>query len=139
MTRWAVNRDQEGLKNVRLYNDNAPATAFHYCIGKNKRNADGLVDLTENVNKDGWYMPGIRELERALVQYYILFPEFRGNLYWSASAASDPARYRYSRATRVDIVNGETRYVNSASSGDPGYQLRTAPLRIRAFYKKMNN
>ncbi|WP_290096761.1 hypothetical protein, partial [uncultured Muribaculum sp.] len=31
------------MSTVKLYNDNPPSTAFHYCYGKNKRNADGSV------------------------------------------------------------------------------------------------
>ncbi|WP_304476059.1 hypothetical protein, partial [uncultured Muribaculum sp.] len=82
------------MSTVKLYNDNPPSTAFHYCYGKNKRNADGSVpspknNSYQNIDNGGWYLPGIRELERALTEHYLIFPDFKGNFYWSASAAKN--------------------------------------------------
>lgn len=34
------------MSTVKLYNDNPPSTAFHYCYGKNKRNADGVGSIS---------------------------------------------------------------------------------------------
>lgn len=133
MTEWVINRDGAvPMSDIKLFNDEEPASAFHYCYGKNKRNADGSVSSAH------WYMPGIRELERALVQYYLTFEDFQGELYWSASCANQGILNRnrnHARATRVTMNNGTPTYVESGSDGQPGHQLRTARLRIRAFYK----
>lgn len=136
MTEWVINRNGAvPMSSVKLFNEEEPASAFHYCYGKNKRDADGSVSSAH------WYMPGIRELERALVQYYLIFEDFQGKLYWSASCANQrisliPLRYDYThaRATKVTMNNGKPTYIES-TSGNEGYQLRTARLRIRAFYK----
>lgn len=134
MTQWAIGRDGAvSMSSVKLFNDEEPASAFHYCYGKNKRNADGSVVSAH------WYMPGIRELERALVQYYLTFEDFQGELYWSASCTNQGTlnnNRNYARATRVTMNSeGRPTYVESANSGDLGYQRRTARLRIRAFYR----
>lgn len=144
MTQWAINRSGS-LSTVHLFNNSAPASAFHYCYGKNKRKVDGNADVSGN---KGWYMPGISELEVALVNYYDLFSYFRNNFYWSASAAYEgeygwigTTATTYARATRV-TVNGTT--IDYAKSGrndgpnngqGPGYNLRTRANRIRAFYR----
>lgn len=134
MTQWAIGRDGAvPMSSVKLFNDAEPASAFHYCYGKNKRNADGSVVSAH------WYMPGIRELERALVQYYLTFEDFQGELYWSASCTDQGLlnnNRNHARATRVMMNSeGKPTYEESASAGNPGYQRRTARLRIRAFYK----
>lgn len=135
MTGWVINRnDAVPMSTVRLFNDSEPASAFHYCYGKNKRNADG------SVAEGHWYMPGIRELERALVQYYLTFDDFQGQLYWSASSAQRGGSliggytYNHARATKVNMVDGKPQYIES-SSGNEGYQDRNNRLRIRAFYR----
>lgn len=144
VTRWAIN-NTTSISNVTLFNDAPPASAFHYCFGKNKRNSDGsamydyrqttfLGIVTGNEAK-GWYMPGIRELELGLVQYYELFTEFRENLYWSAAPAQG-SNY-YARATGV-IVNGNNYSYVESSSGNDGYVIREgndSTKRIRAFYR----
>ena len=86
-------------------------------------------------------MPGIRELERALVQYYLTFEDFRGNLYLSAACGKgngvtdrSKERTELARATRVDMVNGKPKYVDS-TEGKPGAVYRDNPHRIRAFYR----
>lgn len=87
MTKYIIGRQgADPLSNLKIFNDNAPITAFHYCYGKNKRDSNGLVD-TGNSKTTGWYMPGIRELEQALTQHYMSFDDFRGNFYWSCAAA----------------------------------------------------
>ncbi len=134
MTGWVINRnDAVPMSTVRLFNDSEPASAFHYCYGKNKRNADG------SVAEGHWYMPGIRELERALVQYYLIFDDFQGQLYWSASSARNEGSIfnpicLHARATKVNMVDGKPQYIES-SSGNEGYQDRNNRLRIRAFYR----
>lgn len=138
MMNWIFNRGVKPLSDVKLFNTSEPPSAFHYCYGKNKRNANGTAAVSGN---KGWYMPGIRELEKALVDYYDTFSDFRGNLYWSSSAAQEGGVIfsgrpgNYARATRVTVSGTNATYDNSASDGDPGYNLRTQANRIRAFYR----
>ncbi len=138
MMNWVFGQSVAPLSNVKLFNTTEPPSAFHYCYGKNKRNNDGSAAVTGNT---GWYLPGIRELEKALVEYYGVFPDFRGNLYWSASAAQETNGWtgfgqpgNYARATKVTLNGAQYSYVNS-SSGEEGYNLRTKVNRIRAFYR----
>lgn len=161
MTVWAVNErgDTDPISNVTLFNTEKPASAFHYCFGKNKRNSDGSAVyeyeqtrrqgffgsyITGNTAK-GWYMPGITELENALLIYYNNFSDFRGNFYWSAACANKSAQTgnndQHARATKIIYENSSYDYAkshpqdgNNASSG-PGYQTRDTKNRIRAFYR----
>lgn len=140
MTQWAINHGAtDGIDKVYLFNKQVPQSAFHYCYGKNKRNDDGSVSVS---NGKGWYMPGISELEVALVNYYTLFDFFRNNFYWSASAADEGSIYilsstatDYARATRVSVNGNTITYTPSGGNGEDGYQERTKVNRIRAFYK----
>ncbi len=133
MTQWAINRsDTQPITTVKLFNDSAPASAFHYCYGKNKREANGNVHLETSTR--GWYMPGIRELEQGLTTYYELFNEFKDNKYWSAAAAD--GSNNHARATGVEVTSSGTKYLESKNSNDPGFVARTGvALRIRAFYR----
>lgn len=142
MTQWVINRNGAvSMNTVKLFNESSPATAFHYCYGKNKRTNNGLVPSITT----GWYMPGISELEVALVQYYSTFNDFQGNLYWSCSAGKHNvgiifSRYEeytaHARTTGVTIdTNGNATFVMSGNDEDPGSRPRTEPNRIRAFYK----
>lgn len=158
-TQWVLFRrggidDYVSMSTVKLYNDDHPVTAFHYCYGKNKRNADGTVpspknDNYQNIDNGGWYLPGIRELERALTEYYLTFPDFRGNFYWSASAAqnlddeNDGAKR--ARATKAIVDGSSVSYAESGgdnstndypgTNNDKGRAKRSENLRVRAFYK----
>ncbi|WP_289289712.1 fimbrial protein [uncultured Muribaculum sp.] len=162
-TQWVLFRrrginDYVSMSTVKLYNDAPPVTAFHYCYGKNKRNADGSVpspknDNYQNIENGGWYLPGIRELERALTEYYLTFPDFRGNFYWSASAAQnldddgdgDRDGANRARATKAIVEGSSVRYAESGGSNsannypgtnnDKGRAERSRNLRVRAFYK----
>lgn len=125
------------LNNFRLYSK--PATSFHYCYGRNKRNSNGTVELDWDNKKTGWYMPGISELEVALTQHYNTFEDFQGNLYLSAACGKNNSIQRENeqncRATRVIFnSNGTATYVES-TTGNPGAVSRRDPHRIRAFYK----
>ena len=146
MTQWAINRGTGSMRNVKLFNDNAPESAFHYCYGKNKRESNGDVHLYSNTK--GWYMPGIRELENAITTYYGLFKEFRADeFYWSCAPCrhttySYDRNNNYARATKP-IVNGNNiTYVTSGvgitGNPDSGAKPRVGEgsyLRIRAFYR----
>lgn len=148
MTRYAVdkyNNPAIDVTSIKLYNTTAPHSVFHYSYGKNRRKdtGGGVDDLKINneVSKQSptkkWYMPGIRELEQALIMYYDVFPEMRNNFYWSSSGAPDDANTGYcARATSVTMGSNNTPiYSESGASGDPGYQYRTNYCRVRAFYR----
>ena len=145
MTDYMVN-GREGrrpLTMVKTYNrtlDEQPPTAFHYCYGKNKREADGEVYKT---GKTGyWYMPGITELEKAMEKYYQQFPEFHDNLYWSASSAksgNNSEDINCARATNVDDNGNHIASDNNSPVGTPenlstGRRPRDFSHRIRATY-----
>lgn len=124
------------MSTVKIYNDSEPSSAFHYVMGKNKRQPDG--NLPDKMSS-GWYMPGIRELEVAFVQHYVTFDDFRGNLYWSAACgysgnALSPEMTDRARATRVTLNGNTPTYIESAGNQE-GSQDRNNRLRIRAFYK----
>lgn len=104
-----------------------PKTAAGYCYIKNKRYKDG------SVTNQKWYLPGIRELERILEDYYIEYPEFQKNYYWS-SAAGQNGDYRsilqiwritgenneHARATKAYIAENNTFGYYPSSMGDDG-------------------
>lgn len=121
-----------------------PKTAAGYCYLKNKRDADG------NVPDHKWYLPGIRELERILEDYYIDYKEFQNNYYWSSAAGEDDGGIfdftkenpNYARATKAYIakINGvdKFQYYNSGindrysgENGTGGFAPRKTALRIR--------
>lgn len=131
----------EKIQNLTL--NEKPETAAGYCYIKNKRNTDGTVTNPK------WYLPGIRELERILEDYYIEYPEFQNNYYWSSAAGEDNIgiigdRFvedqQRARATKAYIgTDGKFHYYESGDGHDythengiGGAALRTQPLRIRA-------
>ena len=115
-----------------------PKTAAGYCYLKNKRDSEG------NVPNHKWYLPGIRELERLLEDYYIEYPEFQNNFYWSSAAGEGGGWYsenqNYARATKAYIgTDGKFHYYNSGTgngyngeNGEGGFASRKTSLRIRA-------
>lgn len=131
----------EKIQNLTL--NEKPKTAAGYCYIKNKRNTDGTVTNPK------WYLPGIRELERILEDYYIEYPEFQNNYYWSSAAGEDNIGIigdwfvedqQRARATKAYIgTDGKFHYYESGDGHDythengiGGAALRTQPLRIRA-------
>ena len=54
--------------------------AVEYCYSRNKRNADGTVDVK-------WYLPSADELEDFIVAGYSAFKEFQDNYYWTSQPA----------------------------------------------------
>ena len=128
-----------------------PRSAAEYCYNRNKRESNGSVmdgdwisgpiwDPVYEPDNRKYFLPGIRQMEDALTQYYTLFPEFQGNYYWS-SAAGRPepiqeilGQNRYNaRATKV---NEDGTYVTSNHYDDypnGGDADRKQELRIRAF------
>lgn len=160
-TSFVIYRSNQG---VMTLNDR-PRSAFEYCFNRNKRNMDGTIDMQydykswydaylEVTNGSKWFLPGIRQMEDALTQYYTTFGEFQTDYYWSSSAGereggtSGQSTTR-ARATKVDL-NDPTGYAQSGGGdGDwtryayeydrGGYALRTEVLRIRAFRIDLNS
>ena len=71
-----------------------PRGATEYCYNKNKRNAEGKVEICH------WYHPTIREIEHAMDRYYGTFIEFQNNWYWS----SNPGNWGKNDGTEQDIT-----------------------------------
>lgn len=153
-TEQAITKSGKSISSVKLYNTTPPASAFHYCYGKNKRNADGSVtpyyntngEVNRNTLSGYWEMPAITDLEIAIEQYYATFTDFQGKFYWSACAGSGNGGNREynnrARATKVELKNGKFTHVESGDkypyeveTNKGGFALRTEPLRIRAVYK----
>ena len=147
------------LAQGRMTLQDTPKSAFQYCYNRNKRNADGSISADygtwgifttnyyEQENESKWFLPGIRQMEDALTQYYTVFGEFQDNYYWSASAGerengTDGQNPKRARATKIK-PNGTYEESGGGGSsgwetyayelGNGGYALRTTSLRIRAF------
>lgn len=141
-----IERIGQTLRNL----NEPPRSALEYCYCKNKRGDNGLIPndyreradrwrITQDRVKAKWFLPGIREMERAFTQQYNNFPEFQGNFYWSCSpserqggtSGQDPIR---ARATKIlpngDYVPSGGEYWNDPNSGN---KVRSTILRIRAF------
>lgn len=166
-TSFSIYRAGQGVMTM----NSRPRSAFEYCYNRNKRNADGTVTTAytprltgglvgdrvyqETANESKWFLPGIRQMEDALTQYYTTFGEFQTSYYWSASAgeasgSSDGQNPQRARATKVDLTH-DTGYAQSGGGGETedyrqyayeygngGYALRTEELRIRAFRVDLN-
>ena len=144
-TEQIVDKAEEDIRNLDL--NTKPTTAAGYCFIKNKRNSDG------SISNPKWYLPGIRELERILEDYYIDYKEFQNNYYWSSAAGEGLTTVvfdywwentAHARATKAYITeSGDFDYYESGvhqpmyedsgrESGTSGRALRTTSLRIRA-------
>lgn len=162
-TSFIIYRAGQGVMTM----NSRPRSAFEYCYNRNKRNADGTVTTSyrerglfntvyqETANESKWFLPGIRQMEDALTQYYTTYREFQTSYYWSASAgeasgSSDGQNPERARATKVDL-NHASGYAQSGGGGETGdyrqyayeygnggYALRTEELRIRAFRVDLN-
>ena len=73
----AENRNS-GVKYLTLAD--SASGAVEYCYSRNKRNADGTVDVK-------WYLPSADELEDFIVAGYSDFKEFQDNYYWTSQPA----------------------------------------------------
>lgn len=154
-TGWLLQTSGETVMNL----NQTPRSAAEYCFNKNKRNSSGIVpyraareglELFLNIkeNKSKWFLPGIRELERAITQQYNSFPEFQGNFYWSCSAseAKDQTSGQDPTRARATKCNPDGSYIESGGKQPPyedeghpsGRALRTEKLRIRAFRVDLN-
>lgn len=138
--------------------DTKPESAAEYCYNKNVRQDDNSIpwDASDvfivgwTIYEDGskWFLPGIREMEDALTQYYSNYNEFQTNFYWSSSAAKrrwqvgdGAGPYQEKTRARATKVLSNGKYAESAydednytdENGTGGRALRTQELRIRAF------
>lgn len=159
-TSFVIYRSNQG---VMTLNDR-PRSAFEYCFNRNKRNMDGTIDMQydykswydaylEVTNGSKWFLPGIRQMEDALTQYYTTFGEFQTDYYWSSSAGEREGGTSGQSTTRARAtkVNPDGSYVESGGGGRDGWQkyayeydrggyaLRTEVLRIRAFRVDLNS
>lgn len=125
---------------IKTYNrkeDETPPTAFHYCYGKNKRNNDGSV--YQDVKNGYWFLPGITDLELALEKYYVNFPEFKENFYWSSSSAKSGSLSESNNEARATNIKADGSHESSGyddrnNPSNPGRMPRTTINRIRAGY-----
>lgn len=120
-----------------------PRSAAEYCYNKNKRESDGTV----SVSNKKYFLPGIRQMEKALKAYYTTFPEFQESYYWSSAVGeewngSSGQNKERARATKIkpdgNYYNsgggdGNGGYTYAYEKGNGGYAKRTESLRIRAF------
>lgn len=140
-TRQIVTTAGQAVMNL----NDVPRSAAEYCYNRNKREPDGSVYYDYDWSLLGGYtyytnckyfLPGIRQMEDALTQYYTTFPEFQGNYYWSSAAGEARFGMDNSRA-RATRVNADGSYVESGQDyryPNGGSTLRIGVyLRIRAF------
>lgn len=143
---YMVNEIGQGVMDLNT----PPQSALQYCHNKNKRRANGTVpfekawrtlntDFIEQ-NECKWFLPGIREMERALTQEYNTFPEFQSNFYWSCAVSEELGEDHGQNAThaRATKVNPDGTHVQSGGAEAYRYPKggcapRTTVMRIRAF------
>ena len=143
---YMVNEIGQGVMDLNT----PPQSALQYCHNKNKRRANGTVpfekawrtlntDFIEQ-NECKWFLPGIREMERALTQEYNTFPEFQSNFYWSCAVSEELGMDHGQDAThaRATMVNPDGTHVQSGGADAYRYPKggcapRTTVMRIRAF------
>ena len=151
-----------GNQSVMTMNDK-PLSAIQYCHNKNKRNDNGVISSEygktpitnyyyQRSNSSKWFLPGIRQMEDALTQYYTTFMEFQEDYYWSCSAGEAEGQTSgqsptQARATKVNPnynPNDSNDHLYIESGGqEPKYPQsgradRTEILRIRAFRNDLN-
>ena len=76
----------------------SPKSAFAYCYHKNKRNANGVVEVQK------WYLPAIDEIEDIALGAYDEFDKvFQNQKYWSCQPAYNKESLSAKIETRTDI------------------------------------
>ena len=152
--------DQQGQESMTL--NEVPLSAFQYCFNKNIRGNDNYVPMDYyyndswliwergwrmRSNDSKWFLPGIRQMERALTQYYTTYPEFQEDYYWSSSAGESFSNWTgdpngqaddKARATKAKADGGYEESGNGDDYPNGGYADRTESLRIRAFRIDLN-
>lgn len=131
-----TNKIIDVAKHEILNMNTTPRSAAEYCYNRNLRQPNGEV----NSKDKKWFLPGIRQMEDALTQYYNQYLEFQDYFYWSSAAAK---RWQYipsdtnqdtDRARATKIENGN--YIGSDYNQlypNGGNASRDEILRIRAF------
>lgn len=124
-----------------------PRSAAEYCYNKNKRESDGSVTNAK------FFLPGIRQMERALRAQYNTFLEFQSYYYWSSSVGEREGRTSgvNNERARATKIKADGNYEQSGGAyedhewweeevlmyayelGKGGYARRSEILRIRAF------
>lgn len=136
------------ITDVQTYNDKIPPTAFHYCYGKNKRSSSPYGDVPTG-QKGYWFLPGIKDLEIAMEEYYATFPEFQKDFYWSASSAKRSSTRESTSEARATAIKDDGSHFGSSEKNEEAYNPsnprsgggranRTQALRIRAGYIIVN-
>lgn len=142
---YMINEIGQGVMDLNT----PPQSALQYCHNKNKRSADGSVPFEKGErllgdyitrNECKWFLPGIREMERALTQEYNTFPEFQSNFYWSCAVSeklgSDSGQdATHARATKVNPDGTHVQSGGAVAYRYPygGCAPRSTVMRIRAF------
>ena len=144
-TNEIISRSGGSLMNL----NETPSSAAEYCYNRNKREEDGsvlngdrisLFPLEYEPDNRKYLLPGIREMEDALWEYYTVFREFQENFYWSSAAGKAGSGNSENRSrARATKINSDGTYVGSSERDEDQYErgggsvLRTVSLRIRAF------
>lgn len=149
-----------------------PRSAVEYCFNKNKRNdvSPSSIPVSydehrtllygtvyeEKSNNIKWFLPGITQMENALMKYYQIYPEFQNYYYWSVSAGEKEgtadARNTSSTRARATKIKSNGMYEQSGGGEDVGYERYAYELgnggyalryqegiRIRAFRIDLND
>ena len=138
-----TNQIVSDAEQTKMNLNETPRSAAEYCYNRNKRETDGSIldgptlwDWSRPDNRK-YFLPGIRQMEDALTQYYQTFREFQNNFYWSSAAGKGRLTGQDQNRARATKVNADGTYVESAygdNYSDGGATPRTGVyLRIRAF------
>ena len=134
----ATNTIVSKAEQTKLALNENPHSAAEYCYNRNYRDGSGSAASKK------WFLPGIRQMEFALTEFYSKYPEFQQYYYWSSA----PAKYKglvfehenIERARATRILDGKyaesgAQYdgSNDYEKGQGGRAKRTELLRIRAF------
>ena len=101
--------------------------AVEYCYSRNKRNADGSVDLK-------WYLPSADELEDFIVAGYSDFKEFQDNYYWTSQPAYIRNAFYYEYHNGSSGSNAEDTYVFVAYEDNTEYARATKVIYANGGY-----
>lgn len=131
-----TNKIIDVAKHEILNMNTTPRSAAEYCYNRNLRQSNGEVKSKDKK----WFLPGIRQMEDALTQYYNQYLEFQDYFYWSSAAAkrwpleASDINQDTERARATKIENGN--YIGSDYNQwypNGGNASRYEILRIRAF------
>lgn len=81
-------------------------SAVQYCYNRNKRNADGTVDVK-------WYLPSTDEMEDFIVAGYSYYEEFQDKYYWTSQPAYNRNAFYYEYKERGGTLGLGTKTVDT--------------------------